>query len=187
MNREAIQDALGKYEYSIWEFILRTRIPEQWFGQPDHLAIKAQDIADFGRIVKDLEPDTKRVTCTEIDERFIAVAELRKSIGSGLFKATRLVEVMEIRPDKTDTDNAGLDHMEFLLPPDSENIERKLNDKSVVFQHESNGSHSWFSIDTGTPGVEIKLSDRPLAEIIEEQLADGTSRIVYQRESSNDT
>lgn len=158
------------YAQAIESFCTEHELPSEWFAQPDHLAIKCKDAADFDATIEVWLPQAAEFSYVELNGRRLATALLLEPITVGNLGSVEWLEIMEPRPEKVGADTVGIDHMEFAFA-DFETAREVLDEKDIDFEDQQNPNHSWLSILAN--GHEFKLNDRVLADIVEEELSSG--------------
>lgn len=173
-------DIMGQifaYAEELRAFIDDHALPEEWFGNPDHVAYKCRDEAHFTQVVRLASEDAIQLSVVELDNRKLASAELERSVYLESFGNIDWLEIMQPRPEKAGSDVVGLEHVEFYWS-ELEAAEEVLRDRGIAYELQSNQNHRWLNIVINDSGQELKLNDRPLAHIVREEIADGTALII---------
>lgn len=165
MKLVQLEQELQLYQEAFESFIHGYRLPEDFFKQPDHFAIKCADELDY------LE------TCQEVAAQVGAAGIWELSINNRLLGSAQLagrtslagfdfgwVEIMQPRPGK-ETDTGFVEHTEFYFP-DFFAAEHVLRQRGIDYSHEENPGHAWLNIVIDNKGREIKLNNKPLAEVV---------------------
>lgn len=171
------ESELEAYGEELEEFIDMFWLPQGWFGAPDHVAIKCADRSDFERTIRTFEDDAEQISAIDMDGRTLAAVRLASSVAVGSLGDVSWVEVMEPRPEKVGKDVVGLEHMEFTFP-DFGLVRDLLSERNIPYEMQSNPSHRWINIVLNELRQELKLNDKPLSEIVEEELASGESYLL---------
>ncbi len=171
------QDAIAEYAQSLEDFIIRNELPPTWFKKADHIAIKCADADDYEYRLQDLLADARQASQVYLDGRHLAALLLTSAQPVGSMGDVSWAEIMEPRPDKTSETLIGVDHMEFYYPNFGE-IAEILQKRGVPFQQRSNPGHDWINIKLNSQGQEVKLNNRPLAEIVEDELTEGIAHLL---------
>lgn len=172
------EQAVAKYAKSLTAFRMRYRLPQEWFPQPDHLAVKCLDAEHFDAIVQRWLPDAYEASYIELDGRRLASVHLggklalSKSLGS-----VEWLEVMEPRPEKAGLDTVGIDHVEYVFP-DFAAAMAALETRNIPYELQSNPNHKWLNIPINPRGQELKLNNRPLADMVSQGLEDGEAKLL---------
>lgn len=171
------ESELEAYGEELEEFIDMFWLPPGWFGAPDHVAIKCADRSDFERTIRTFEDDAEQISAIDMNGRTLAAVRLASSIAVASLGDISWVEVMEPRPEKVGKDVVGLEHMEFTFP-DFGLVRDLLSERNIPYEMQSNPSHTWINIVLNELRQELKLNDKPLSEIVEEELASGESYLL---------
>lgn len=171
------ESELEAYGEELEEFIDMFWLPQGWFGAPDHVAIKCADRSDFERTIRTFEDDAEQISAIDMDGRTLAAVRLASSVAVGSLGDVSWIEVMEPRPEKVGKDVVGLEHMEFTFP-DFGLVRDLLSERNIPHEMQSNPSHRWINIVLNELRQELKLNDKPLSEIVEEELASGESYLL---------
>lgn len=178
MSELNFREQVDKYARDLWVFADRFNVPQAWFDEPDHVAVKGADRADYERWVELFKPQSEQISAIDMQGRTVAVAKLVGPLTVGRFGQVSLVEIMEPKPERVGRDIVGLEHMEFHYPHLTE-VQDYLSGKAVAWAMQNNDSHAWVNVRINKQGQELKLNDRPLAEIIPEELRSGQSYIIH--------
>jgi hypothetical protein len=170
-------DQLDNYAAELESFIATNSLPNEWFLEPDHIAIKGVDGTDYEDILESFRPVAKQITYIEMDGRRLGTANLTRPIVAGDLGSVSWVEIMEPRPERIGSDVVGLEHMEFCYPNFDE-VTKVLRSRGIEFEPQQNPGHSWINIVINDKGQELKINDRPLAVIVEEEIKSGLSKIL---------
>lgn len=171
------EEEIDDYAKSLEDFIGSHELPEKWFKRPDHIAIKCADGLDYEYRLQELSPDSSQSSQIEMDGRRLATLHLITNQAVGNLGSVEWLEVMEPRPEKVGKGIVGLEHMEFYFP-DFKEVTETLVDKNLEFELEENPGHRWVNIVINASGQELKLNDRLLADIVEEELENGISHLI---------
>jgi predicted metalloenzyme YecM len=171
------QEEIGQYAQVLQAFIEEHELPLEWFRVPDHVAIKCSDAYHYEHTVEELLPDAAQTSQVELDGRRLAAIKLTSPFSIGELTRVEWVEVMEPRPEKAGKDMVGVEHAEFFYP-DFDEISEVLDENGVAYSFQQNPGHAWVNIVLNEQGQELKLNNRLLADVVEEELADGTARLI---------
>lgn len=158
-------EGLEAYARDLEEFIDRFVLPEPWFAEPDHIAVKCVDAADFDQTLKTFKDDAEHISYVEMGGRRLATVKLISSISVASLGDVSLVEVMEPRPEKVGRDIVGFEHMEFYYP-DFDDVREVLKSRNHPFEMQGNAGHEWVNIVINSRGQEVKLNNRTLADTV---------------------
>ncbi len=162
-------EQVGEYEQELISFVSRHELPGEWLAVPDHLAVKYANSDDYELGVKFWKRYAEQVSCIEMDGRRLATANLSGPMSVGAFGEVHYLEIMEPRPEKAGHDIVGLEHMEFYFPH-FERVTPFLHKNNVDYTLQHNPSHRWVNIVINEAGQELKINDRPLADIVAEEV-----------------
>lgn len=168
------ETARTEYEQSLTEFVGRYELPETWFSQIDHVAIKCADAADYEATVQQWLPQSQELSYVSLDYRRLASARLSGGVALGRFGHAQWLEIMEPRPEKLGADTVGIDHVEFYFRDFTE-VQKELIEKGIKYTPQSNINHDWLSIVINDQGQELKINNRTLANIVAEEASTGIS------------
>lgn len=168
---------LEAYLGDLEDFIDYYDLPEEWFGAPDHIAVKCVDADDYEATIASYEPQAEQMTYVVMDGRRLATVKLARSLAIASFGDVSWVEVMEPRPEKVGKDVVGLEHAEFTFT-DFVAVRDTLNDRNIKYEDQSNPGHTWINIVLNEKGQELKVNDRPLSAIVEHELELGQAKLL---------
>jgi hypothetical protein len=169
------EEEIGRYAKVLQDFITQHELPPEWFRVSDHVAIKCEDGFDYEHVVEELLPDTTQASQVELDGRRLGALWLTSDIPIGDITRVTWVEIMEPRPEKVGKDMVGVEHVEFYYP-DFEEITDILDEKEVPYELQQNPGHAWVNITLNDQGLELKLNNRVLADVVEEELDQGIAK-----------
>ena len=175
--KSSFEQQLDGYATQLEEFIDIYWLPQDWFAKPDHVAIKCADRTDFEDTVKELEEDAEQISCIDMDGRSLAAVKITGSIAVASFGEICWIEVMEPRPEKVGDDYYGLEHMEFTYP-DFSLVRDILGERNIRYEMQSNPGHAWVNIVLNDEGQELKINDKPLSEVVTEELESGEAYLL---------
>lgn len=171
------EEDIDQYAELLQGFIEKYELPDNWFKTPDHLAIKCADSLDFDYTLQELLADASQVSQIEMDKRRLATLNLTSKIQIGELGSVEWLEIMEPRPENVGKDVVGLEHLEYYYP-DFDEIREILEKYHIDFTEQSNSGLSWISIVLNKEGQELKLNNKLLANIVDEQLENGEARLI---------
>lgn len=180
--KEEIDTQLETYFDSLQGLINDNDLPFIWFVEPDHVAIKVADAANYEQMLLRLEPMSNDIYATPREERLLGTARLlgKYALGMSWLQGStpiNWVEIMEPRPEEVARDDNYLDHVEFYYP-NLTKIQDFLDVDINPFP-KANENHSWIELPVNLNGQRVMFSDRRLSSIIGEQVADGRAQHVY--------
>lgn len=171
------EERIQAYAEILQNFIVQYELPAEWFASPDHLALKCADSIDYDYTLQELLADAQLAAEVFMDQRRLAALHLTVQQAVGTLGSVEWLEIMEPRPAKLGKGMVGLEHMEFYYP-DFDEITKVLTTRKVTFTLQANPGHAWVNIVLNQSGQELKLNNRPLADVVREELADGTAHSV---------
>lgn len=181
---DAFLHGVNEYALDATTYIAQHALPNEWFVIPDHIAVKCADTADYEATIQAFAPVSRFISSIETGGRRLGTAQLLNKLSIGQLGRVSIVEIMEPRPEKVGASRVGVEHMEFYYP-DFERAERFINDASSpdgeTLPYEinlDNTAHQTLILPFGE-GLEIKLNNRTLGQIIPEEIANGSARIDY--------
>lgn len=172
-----IMTQIFAYSEELREFIDNNALPEEWFEQPDHFAYKCRNAEHFEEVLKLVTDDADSLSYVMLDGRKLASAHLAQSVYAESFGHVEWLEVMQPRLEREGDDVVGLEHMEFYFP-DFETIEDVLHDRGISYELQTNPNHQWINIVINDAGQEVKLNNKPLAEIVDDSINTDEAEIV---------
>jgi len=162
MQRE-LQRAIEEYKFK-WDNLAAARANKLYFAHlaPTALGWKTVDQQDFDTRFVALRDLSDQIHLGWVNERWLATFHLKAPLAWGI----ELVKLMQRRPDSKDA--AGLDHLDFLIPDETEWQHIKAQESGLKMTEERNGDHcKWLSI--WFDNTEAKLrTDTVLATCIAE-------------------
>jgi predicted metalloenzyme YecM len=171
------EEAIEEFAKVLTDFIAKYELPDKWFKNPDHLAIKCADGLDYEYKTQDLLPDAQQASEVTLDGRRLAALHLISPQPVGSFGNVSWLEIMQPRPEKQGKGIVGLEHIEFYYPDFSE-ISSVLQEKGVTFVEQANPGHEWLNIKMNDYGHELKLNNRLLEDIVSYELEEGIAHIL---------
>lgn len=172
---EDVTDGLAAYGKRLKEFAHSREIPDELLREPDHVMIKSANTADFAAVARGIHPWAEQVVFTEIDLRFLVAARLLVPLALTDNHYVGGVEVMESRSEAVDF--LGLEYGQFFVP-DFKRAERLIRRRKIPFQSRADNHHRWLQLPMNNEGQELRLSDKKLDEIIDEELAEGAAKLL---------
>lgn len=164
-----------RYGRTMLEFVHATDFPESLLAHPDHLMIKSSGVSDFEKKVKSITPWAEEAAFLEVDERFLVAARLIMPIALTDYKEVDWVEIMEPKSVEGTVDYLGAEYAQF-YHNDFNSVGVIMKKKRVDFEKRTDGMHRWWRVPMNDEGQEIRITDKPLAEIIGRELDDGTAK-----------
>lgn len=170
------EHAVAEYAESLVVFRAQRRLSTGWLSRLDHLAVKCLDTEHFDETVRLWLPNAREASYTKLDGRRLVSMHLAGRLAlSRRLGSVDWLEIIEPRPERVGLDTVGVDHMECIFPNFAA-ARAILDDRGLPYQFQSNSSHEWLSIPINHQGQELTLSNRPLADIVAQDLADGTAK-----------
>lgn len=167
-----INEHLAAYTSAFEAFQAAHDLPTEWFEQPDHVAIKCADREEYELWCRLMAPytDENGIWAVDMDGRSLASAAIVPSLKV-LGHSFDWIEIMQPRPGK-ETEAPFVEHTEFVVP-DFDAVTRILEEQKIPFDNESNPGHAWINVVIDGLGREVKFNNRPLAEVVVNEKADG--------------
>lgn len=168
----AIPEDISRYGKNLGRFIAMTSFPEELLGQPDNVMIKASDPRDFETKYQSLAPRAaERPYFVDIpDGRFLVAARLLTSVAVYGDRSVDWVELMESKTSNAEpVDYVGVEYAEFFFD-DLKKAGRTLSQNGLAYEPLSDDDHAWLNMRINTEGQELRITDRMLAETIDEEL-----------------
>lgn len=191
MKIPEIKKSLDVYEQHFVDFARQYDIPNDFFLESDHFAVKCASEMDYLETCQEIGSVISG-PLWEFEEggRLLASGMLKggAEIGGEQLRGRYLrirpfkwVEIMQPRPGK-ETDEGYVEHTEFLYR-DHFAVEAMLYARAVEgTERQSNPGHAWVNVPISSDGLlEIKFNDRVLADVVDEERMLG---IVNAREVS---
>jgi len=178
---EDINDLVSDYRGQLDYFAYSVDFPPILLQEPDHMMLKAADPVDFAEKVREIKPWTEKeeVAFMELDWRFLAVARLVVPYTLTPSRHIGWLEIMEPK-EARGYDYIGVEYASFHCP-DINKAEKLVNNtKGVTVErlHDEPRHWRWLNIVMNGSGQELRLSDTKLEEIVEQELEDGTARLI---------
>jgi len=172
-------EQIDQYAKELENFVSVHNLPEAWFAQPDHVAIKCADGMDYEDTMEEFKDEAEQRTWVKMHGRRLGSVKLISSLALGNFGDVSWVEVMEPRPEKVGKDVVGFDHAEFHYPH-FKPIIMTFNLRKIKYSiPDDNPEHGAVVVvineDTGH---ELKLNDKTLADIVAHELKEGKATIL---------
>ena len=181
MGMNALQEDIDQFEKSLNSFALAHELPiEDWFNNPDHLAIKCADRKDFDETVRSYKPRAvgRQVSGVDMHGRTLATAQLETPLQVGSLGTVEWLEIMEPRPEKVGKGLVGLEHIEFYFPF-FKRVRTVLDNAGITYEEpQDNDHHKCIVVVFNKKGQEFKLNDYPLGKIVAQELDEGMSYLL---------
>lgn len=178
MKIDQLDRSFREYEELFMSFSTQYQLPPKWFDKPDHFAIKCQGADDYEEtletIFQELGP-LEEIGEVTMDGRRLASARFSGQVGLGAL-SFRWVEIMEPKEGKAPP-VSFVEHTEFTFV-DTYSAEHGLMLRGIDYELQANPGHSWININMD-PSREIKLNDKPLAEVVVEEREQGKMRELF--------
>lgn len=170
---------VGVYLRDLRRFLARSGL-QGFTGKIDHVAVKARDGQEYRRLLDQVAQHAKIIVVKEIEGRQIAVAELAETIPFGDLGGTCYLEIIQPKQGASVDVTFWIQHTEFVHQPFAEVVAVAARQDIAVRDHQG---HKTLDFGINSWQQEIKFSDRPIEDVLLEQLARGESRIYFQRET----
>jgi plasmid maintenance system killer protein len=140
---DELNRAIGIYRGK-WEALVAARHGKTFFENllPTAAAWKTVDLNDFNTRFNELRNQSDQVHLGWVNDRWLATFHLK---GDQAAWGIQIVKLMQRRPGSTDA--TGLDHIDFLTPPDTSAKTALGKEPDLTWTEEKNGDHcKWISI-----------------------------------------
>jgi len=174
-NNRGFEHAVTAYAAALERFKANQQLPDSWFDQPDHLAIKCLDRQHYAETLRHWARQAGFTSEVKMDGRRLASLRLEDSLSFGQFGQIDWLEIMEPRPHRVGFDRVGIDHAEFVFPQFGV-VTEDLAVRDLPYELEGNVNHHWISVVTD--GYELKFTDKPLVEMVEADVRAGRGIIL---------
>lgn len=161
---DELNTAIETY-WTKWQALVAARRDRVFFEalKPTAAALKTKDLDEFNVRVTELRPLCEQVHLAWIDERWLGTFYLREPLASGI----SVVKLMQRRPNSTDA--IGLDHLDFLLPENSDAKDILAQETDLNWTQEKSGEHcKWLSV--WFDNTEAKLRRHTVLQVCADEL-----------------
>jgi hypothetical protein len=135
-----IHEEVQANAFKVAWFIEASKIPTHLFQYPDYFKVKAEDITDFERLVK--EPSKERLIIDKENERrFSVVAKFTGILRLGKLGFMQWAEIEEPDPIEQTTGETGVQNLTFFFPKLDE-VSRALGWRGLPHDYEDYGDHA---------------------------------------------
>jgi hypothetical protein len=169
---EELNEAIGEYR-SKWQVVLDSRQDKVFFEALRQTAVgwKVVDMADFDSRFADLRDRCDQIHFGWVDERWLVTLHVK---DDALFWGLKVIKLMQRRPGSTDA--TGLDHVDFLVPKDTDIKSKLQTEQALEWNEEFNGDHcKWISI--WFDGTEAKLRKDTVLQVCADEMLDYQRRL----------
>lgn len=171
MNLHLEASALGA---KVNWYYRQKRLPEPWFERPDHLAVVADDITDFEKIVK--EPRKEQVFLAEDEsERYNVAAKFAGALSVGELGYVRWIDVTEPLPEQQAIGDVGVQKLIFHYPH-FEEARYFLGVRGIPYELVEYSYHAEVSVLFDEENSNFSFANKPFEEVALESLKRGDSR-----------
>ncbi len=177
VRNEGFEHATRKYAESLEDFVGNHELPWRWFATLDHLAVKCMDAEHYEDTVQGWLSGANIASYVWLNNRRLASLNLENGLTIGRFGKVEWLEVMEPRPERAGKDVVGLEHVEFVFP-DFAAVQALLDRRRIPYEQQSNLNHNWLNLVINEYGQELKLTDKPLAQMVTEGLESGEAYVL---------
>lgn len=164
---DALKKALEDYQKE-WRTLVEKTNENDFFKSltPTAVAWKVTDLAEFNKLLLELSKECDQVHLSWINERWLGTLHLK---DKKLPWRIKVIKLMQRRPKSRDP--VGLDHVDFLLPKDTEAGEILAKEPSIKWTKEMNSRHcKWISI--WFSGTEAKIRSDTVIDVAINELSD---------------
>ncbi|HEX5394791.1 MAG TPA: hypothetical protein VFW52_00285 [Candidatus Saccharimonadales bacterium] len=177
---EEIYDLVQNYREKLDYFVKSSGIPDSLLEEPDHMMLKTADPVDFAEKVRIIKPwtDEEQVAFMELDWRFLAMARLAVPFAITETRHADWLEIME--PKQAEGyDYIGVEYASF-YHPDIYKAQKKLRARGISAErlHDESRGWKWLNIVINNSGQEVRITDTKLVEIVEQELDDGSAKLI---------
>jgi len=168
---DELNGAIETYQAK-WQALVTARQNKEFFEllKPTAAAWKTKDLDEFNGAVAQLQPLCEQVHIAWVNERWLGTLYLREPLPSGLF----VVKLMQRRPGSTDA--IGLDHLDFLLPENSDAKSILVQETDLKWTEEKNGEHcKWLSV--WFDDTEAKLRNDTVLQVCADEMLEYQERL----------
>ena len=165
MKIPQLGEELRLYSDAFVSFTAGYQLPKELFERPDHFAIKCANELDYLETCQEMATEVGSDGLWEfaLDNRLLGSAKLAGTVAL-CGKGFTWVEIMQPRLGK-ETDAGFVEHTEFYFS-DFFAAEHILKQRGIDYSHQENPGHAWLNIVIDDKGREIKLNDKPLADVV---------------------
>ena len=149
--------------------------PEGLLGYPDHVMIKSSSPSDFEEKVKAIRPWAEESAFMEIDSRFLVAAHLVVPLALAEHKPVEWLEIMEPKSPDGTVDYLGAEYAEFYYE-DFNKAGLLMKRNKIPYEKRTDDNHRWWNVRINDKGQELRVTDKPLSEIVDKELDEGTAR-----------
>ncbi len=175
LRKLGVNGTLVDYLRSMRDYLDSNQLKEDYLSV-DHVAWKAENATAYEEALEIAKKSASLIVETQIGGRRISIVQLKNPITLGPLGTVEFLEVMEPKPNKPVV--PGLDHFE-LLAKDFDGLAKRLalyGGAEVV----DNGHHKTIPLKIDVNGRELKFTDRSIKSVIDKQVAEGISRVIYR-------
>lgn len=169
---------VSAYLRDLRKFLARYGL-QRFAASVDHAAVKAKDGQEYRRLLDQVVAHAKIIITKEMDGREIAVAQLVEAISFGDLGDTEYLEIIQPKPGASVDTTFWIQHIEVVHQLFSEIVAVARRQGMAVRDHQG---HRTVDFEINNWQQEIKFSDRPIEDVLLEQLSKGESQIYFQRE-----
>lgn len=168
-------DEVRDYGSVLMHFASVTNFPERLLNHPDHIMVKSDNISNFDHRVRSITPWAENTAFIEVDSRFLVAAQLLVPLTIADGKPVSWVEIMEPKSAEGTADYLGVEYAEF-FHEDFNQAGLMMKKSRVNFEKRVDDLHRWWNVRLNDDGQELRITDKPLADIIDRELDEGTAR-----------
>jgi hypothetical protein len=168
---EYLKDESYFYSIRLTDFEETNNLHELAHLNVDHCGIKVRDSIDFNRCSKSLRSLSVWEHQATLNNRRIYVYELKEeyTLDFGPHGTTRLIELMEPRPEKVGLDLVGTDHIELLVD-DFAIVETAFKERRLGYELQANQNHATIVRAIHQEGPEVKYTMLSLRDVTQDEL-----------------
>jgi predicted metalloenzyme YecM len=180
-DKSKLQEEINQYCQNLRQFLFQNDLEELVLNcSIDHFAIKLANSDHYSKYIDSLKKDSSSISDTEMHNRRLATALLNQPLMFMLIKqqtSCNVMEIIEPKPEKANKRLVGFEHIE-IYHKDLDRVKQFLKSKNVAFEDYENPHHRAAVLVINDKGQEIKFTDSRLEEIVEQQIAAGSSTVI---------
>lgn len=160
----------------------QTKIPGVWFEKPDSLDVRAENVSDFDRLVKNPRKETVVQEPTD-DERFLVAAKMAGRFPVGMVGHIEWVEIEEPSEIEQMAGMTGVRNLNFFYN-DLEKARYFLGIRGILYNLVDLGDHEQIRVIFDREGNSFSLSDCPMDSFINEMVLTNQAKVLEPRQQA---
>lgn len=171
-----LKTEIQKYLITLFSFFRQNQLLDLLKGPVDHLAIKSANSQQFEIFLDSLKSFSESLSYVNLNNRRLATAILKNRYKFGDLGSSKILELMEPRPEKANRDFVGFEHIELRVSDSKlKSIVTQLKKSNLLLEFQHNPAHDAAVVRINNSGQEVKFSNKNLQEIIHHELTSGKS------------